>query len=106
MRLPVSASRAWLALPLVLHQCLAIQLDLTSTESLKAASGTVAYGMMKYYSGNETGNWPGNLPSPYYWWHAGAMFMTMVDYWYTTGDAIYNTNTIEAMDWQLSLIHI
>ena len=26
--------------------------------------------------------------------------MTMVDYWYTTGDTTYITNTIEAMDWQ------
>ncbi|GME66108.1 Glycoside hydrolase family 76 [Neofusicoccum parvum] len=28
----------------------------------------------------------GNLPDPYIWWHAGAMFMTMVDYRYYTGD--------------------
>ncbi|KAK3671669.1 hypothetical protein LTR78_008402 [Recurvomyces mirabilis] len=96
----MSLYQVWLTLTVIVQPCLAIQLDVTSTESLKAASGTVANGMMKYYSGNETGNWPGNLPSPYYWWHAGAMFMTMVDYWYTTGDTTYNTNTIQAMDWQ------
>jgi mannan endo-1,6-alpha-mannosidase len=37
---------------------------------------------MKWYTGNNTGDVPGNLPSPYYWWEAGGMFMTMVDYWY------------------------
>ena len=46
--------------------------------------------MMKYYTGNNTGDTPGNLPSPYYWWEAGAMFGIMVDYWYYTGDTTYN----------------
>jgi mannan endo-1,6-alpha-mannosidase len=45
---------------------------------------------MKYYTGNNTGDNPGNLPSPYYWWEAGAMFGTMVEYWYYTGDTTYN----------------
>ena len=47
--------------------------------------------MMKYYTGNNTGDNPGNLPAPYYWWEAGAMFGIMVDYWYLTGDTTYNT---------------
>ena len=47
--------------------------------------------MMKYYTGNNTGDTPGNLPSPYYWWEAGAMFGIMVDYWYYTGDTTYNS---------------
>ena len=34
--------------------------------------------MMKYYTGNHTGDVPGNLPSPYYWWEAGAFFGAMV----------------------------
>lgn len=43
-------------------------------ESIKSAANTVAYGLMKYYSGNNTGDTPGNLPDPYYckdystWW--------------------------------------
>lgn len=65
----------------------AITLDLTSsgelvqfcvyeranrrTDSIKTAASTVAYGMMKYYTGNHTGDVPGNLPDPYYWWEAG-----------------------------------
>jgi mannan endo-1,6-alpha-mannosidase len=38
--------------------------------------------MMKYYTGNHTGDVPGNLPDPYYWWEAGAMFMNMIEYWF------------------------
>ena len=38
---------------------------------------------MKYYTGNRTGDVPGNLPAPYYWWEAGGMFGIMVDYWYS-----------------------
>ncbi len=51
----------------------AITLDLTSRQSIIDAAGTVAYDLMKYYTGNNTGDTPGNLPDPYYWWEAGAM---------------------------------
>ena len=37
--------------------------------------------MMKYYTGNNTGDVPGNLPDPYYWWEAGGMMGTMIEYW-------------------------
>ena len=53
----------------------AISLDLTSTDSIKKAAGTVAYDLMSYYTGNNTGDTPGNLPDPYYWWEAGAMYV-------------------------------
>lgn len=56
--------------------------------------------MMKYYTGNNTGDVPGNLPSPYYWWEAGAMFGVMIDYWYYTGDTTYNDETQQALSWQ------
>lgn len=29
---------------------------------------------MTYYQGNQSGQIPGILPGPYYWWEAGAMF--------------------------------
>lgn len=51
----------------------AITLDLTSRQSIVDAAGTVAYDLMTYYTGNRTGDTPGNLPDPYYWWEAGAM---------------------------------
>jgi mannan endo-1,6-alpha-mannosidase len=56
--------------------------------------------MVTYYTGNHTGDVPGNLPSPYYWWEAGAMFGSLIDYWYYTGDTSYNTITTQAMQWQ------
>lgn len=77
-----------------------ITLDTTSEDSIKSAASTVAYGMMKYYTGNNTGDVPGNLPSPYYWWEAGGMFMNMIDYWYYTGDTTYNEVTKQALLWQ------
>lgn len=33
---------------------------------MKAAASTIAYGMMSYYKGNESGQIPGLLPGPYY----------------------------------------
>lgn len=50
-----------------------ITLDLTSKDSIKKAASTAAFDMMTYYTGNRTGDTPGNLPDPYYWWECGAM---------------------------------
>lgn len=74
-----------------------ISLDPDDTESIKSTAATIAYGMMSYYTGNNTGDNPGNLPSPYYWWEAGALFGTMVDYWYYTNDTSYVTVTVQAL---------
>ncbi|CAL3972128.1 unnamed protein product [Diplocarpon coronariae] len=75
----------------------AITLDLKSRQSIVDAASTVAYDMMKYYTGNKTGDVPGNLPDPYYWWECGAMFGTMINYWYYTGDTSYNAATVQAL---------
>lgn len=56
---------------------------------------------MAYYTGNNTGDVPGNLPDPYYWWEAGAMFGTMVDYWAYTGDTTYVNETYAALQHQV-----
>jgi len=79
----------------------AIELDVESPDSIKSAAATVAYGMVSYYTGNNTGDVPGNLPSPYYWWEAGAMFGALIDYWYYTGDDSYNKITSQAMLFQV-----
>jgi len=52
---------------------------------------------MSYYTGNRTGDVPGNLPAPYYWWEAGAMFGEMIEYWYYTGDTTYNDEVKAAL---------
>ena len=55
---------------------------------------------MTYYTGNRTGDVPGNLPAPYYWWQAGAMFGSLIDYYYYTGDSTYNDVLIQGMLFQ------
>ncbi|ERF76292.1 hypothetical protein EPUS_04149 [Endocarpon pusillum Z07020] len=79
----------------------AIDLDLSSTDSIKAAAKTAAQGMVQYYTGDRPGDVPGNLPQPYYWWEAGAMFAALVDYWYFTGDDTYNAITTQALLFQV-----
>jgi mannan endo-1,6-alpha-mannosidase len=64
---------------------------------VKAAASTIAYGLMKYYTGNRTGDVAGNLPDPYFWWEAGALFGTMIDYAFLTGDTTYNAVVTQAM---------
>lgn len=67
-------------------------------ESVKNAASTAAYGMMSHYQGNETGQIPGKLPNT--WWEGGAMFMTLIQYWYFTGDSTYNDEVNVGMQWQ------
>lgn len=71
------------------------------TDSIRKAASTVAYDLMSFYTGNRPGDVPGNLPDPYYWWEAGAMFGAMVDYWYYTGDTTYNDITTQALLFQV-----
>lgn len=53
--------------------------------------------MRTYYTGDRPGDIPGNLPPPHYWWQAGAMFGSLIDYWYYTGDTTYNDITTQAL---------
>ncbi|KAL2152457.1 hypothetical protein VTH82DRAFT_5641 [Thermothelomyces myriococcoides] len=75
----------------------AIDLVLEDEDSVKSAASTIAFGLVKYYTGNNTGDTPGNLPDPYFWWEAGAMFGTLIDYWAITGDDSYNAITSQAI---------
>ncbi|KAK7432408.1 mannan endo-1 [Neonectria magnoliae] len=75
----------------------AIDISWDDDKSVKSAASTIAYGLVKYYTGNNTGDTPGNLPDPYYWWEAGGMFGTLIDYWWLTGDESYNEITSQAM---------
>jgi 3-methylcrotonyl-CoA carboxylase beta subunit len=43
------------------------------------------------------GGYPGILYPPYYWWQAGAMFGTLLDYWHYTGDDQYNEMVREGL---------
>lgn len=78
-----------------------IQLDLSNDASIKQAASTIAHNMLGYYVGNQSGQVPGLLPPPYYWWEAGAMFGSLLDYWYYTGDSTYNDITEQALLFQV-----
>lgn len=57
----------------------------------------LAWGLVTFYTGNNTGDVPGNLPDPYFWWEAGAFFGTLMNYWAYTGDETYNEITKQAI---------
>ncbi|CAI7648954.1 unnamed protein product [Penicillium discolor] len=78
----------------------AIELDLEDGDSIKKAAKLVASNMMSYYTGMNPGDNPGNLPDPYYWWEAGAMFNSLIDYWFYTGDDTWNDITTQGLLWQ------
>lgn len=44
----------------------AIEVDVDDVQSVRDAASTIAFGLMSYYSGNNTGDVPGNLPDPYF----------------------------------------
>lgn len=74
-----------------------MDLDLNSPESIKQVSKDISVEMMDYYTGYRPGDVPGNLPDPYFWWVAGAMFGALIDYWYYTGDDQYNDKITQAL---------
>ncbi|KAL9599638.1 MAG: hypothetical protein Q9219_003722 [cf. Caloplaca sp. 3 TL-2023] len=80
--------------------CQAMQLDLDNPDSIKAAAKIAAKDMMAYYDGDKPGGIPGNLPAPYYWWECGAMFGSLLDYYYYTGDDQYNDLVTEGLLFQ------
>ena len=77
-------------------------LTLPLPDSIRSAASSIAYGMMSYYVGNQTGKEPGILYPPYYWWEAGAMWGGMVEYWHYTGDSSYNNVVAQAILAQIS----
>ncbi|KAK4142909.1 glycoside hydrolase [Dichotomopilus funicola] len=82
-----------------------MQVDLDKPSSIKSAAKTIAANLYSFYHGAEPGQTPGILPGPppggpYYWWQAGAMWGTYVDYWFYTGDDTYNKEATRSMLFQ------
>lgn len=68
-----------------------------TSDEIRQSARSLAYDMMLFYKGNQSGEIPGILPGPptehkgdYYWWEGGAMMGTYIDYWFLTGDPSYN----------------
>jgi len=76
--------------------------NIGTIDSIRSTAATIAHNMMSYYTGNQTGSEPGGLPPPYYWWEAGAMWGSMVEYWHYTGDTSYNDVVSQAILTQAS----
>lgn len=70
-------------------------------DSIKNAAKTIARDLMTFYNGDKPGGVPGNLPAPYYWWECGAMFGTLLDYFYYTGDDQYNNVITDGLLFQV-----
>ncbi|KAN0108888.1 glycoside hydrolase family 76 protein [Hyaloscypha variabilis] len=105
---PTLVSRAATALLLGGNLVAAIELNIDDATSIKNAAATIAYDMMTYYQGNQSGGIPGVLPGPppnppngYYWWESGAMWGSLIDYWHFTGDASYNDVIEAGIQWQV-----
>ncbi|KAM5346783.1 hypothetical protein ACJ41O_009788 [Fusarium nematophilum] len=79
----------------------AYQLDPNSTDSVISIAKDIAEDLVGMYHGDEPGQTPGLLPEPYYWWYAGAMFGTLVDYWAYTGDDQYVDITKQGLLFQV-----
>jgi len=81
----------------------AIVLDPNSEASIKDVSSQVAKQLVAQYATIDDkgihvlGGYPGILYPPYYWWQAGAMFGTLLDYWHYTGDDQYNEMVREGL---------
>jgi len=74
-------------------------LNLDSAYSIRNVAATIAHDAMTYYNGNTSSN-PlalGDLQEPYYWWVAGALWGTLLDYYHYTKDPSYNDVVIEAL---------
>ncbi|KAL2828316.1 glycosyl hydrolase family 76-domain-containing protein [Aspergillus pseudoustus] len=66
-----------------------IPIDVNSADSLKQAGKTIAAPMWEFYLQNQTEGIPGKLTDT--WYVAGAMFMTLIQYWQVSGDNQYNS---------------
>ncbi|KEY71712.1 hypothetical protein S7711_02940 [Stachybotrys chartarum IBT 7711] len=80
------------------------QYSIDTREDILTSAATLAYDLMLFYEGNQTGMTPGILPGPpdenlgdYYWWQGGAMMGAYIDYWHYTGDSSYNDVVMQGM---------
>jgi mannan endo-1,6-alpha-mannosidase len=88
------------AAPALLAAITPKDLDVGNAAGVRSVAATIAHGTMSYYTANVTkdpGLLIGDLSEPYYWWQAGAMWGSMLDYYHYTGDPSYNDVILEAL---------
>ncbi|KAK0704255.1 glycoside hydrolase [Apiosordaria backusii] len=77
------------AVPAVIISAVAPKdLNISDPLSIKGVAKTIAGNAMSYYSG--TPEKFADLPQPHYWWQAGALMGSMLDYSHYTGDHSYD----------------
>lgn len=81
-------------------KALCLDMDISSTSSVKKGLAKIASGLMDYYSGHDPGNAIGMFENPYYWWESGAAWGSMLDYWYFTDDQTFNSKLYDSLEWQ------
>jgi len=77
-----------------------IQLNVSSSASIRNASTALAYNLMSWYQNNQSSTAVtavGTFPAPLYWWEAGAIWGGMIDYWAYTNDTSYNPTITQAL---------
>lgn len=79
----------------------AYDLNPNSTQSVTTIAKTMVADLMSFYKGDQPGHTPGLLPDPYYWWEAGAMMGTLIEYWHYTKDDEYVNVTKQALLFQV-----
>ncbi|KAE8153216.1 glycosyl hydrolase family 76-domain-containing protein [Aspergillus avenaceus] len=88
----------WGLLVIIVGVVQALDIDINDPQSIKDAASQTAHGSMLWYKGNETGQIPGAFPDK--WWEGSALFMSLLYYWYYTGDSTYNAQVRQGMEWQ------
>ncbi|ODQ78245.1 glycoside hydrolase family 76 protein [Babjeviella inositovora NRRL Y-12698] len=82
---------------LLISTVVAIDLDVSSKESICSAASTIAKGVMDYYEGTRYGGVVGMFQQPYYWWEAGEAFGSLLDNWYYCQNSQYQAVISDAI---------
>ncbi|QIW99282.1 hypothetical protein AMS68_004800 [Peltaster fructicola] len=76
----------------------ALDLDTSSSDSIKNAATTIAGDLIKLYPVNSTSNDSiGLFGTPYYFWEDGAVWGALIDYYIYTNDSTYKSLVSQAL---------